>query len=104
MQIRKHPWAIVALFLIAFCWLGSAAVSFRALFQGLETKLPAAARFAAPYGPIEFSIFGIISIAAAVAVLVSHVWARHRWAQWVLIGFFALLIFWAIRGLSSIHG
>jgi hypothetical protein len=41
MQIRRQSWAIAGMFLIAFCWLGFAAVSVGALFKGFgEMNLP----------------------------------------------------------------
>jgi hypothetical protein len=96
MQIRKQSWAIAALFLIAFCWLGFAAVSFGTLFKGLEINLPVATRFDVAYGPITFPFFGIV---AATAFILSDVLGRKRWVQWALTALFALLIIWAVKGL-----
>jgi hypothetical protein len=99
MQIRKQSWGIAALFFIAFCWLGFAAVSFGALFKGIEgfeANLPVATRFAVAYGPIAFPIFGIV---AATAFVLSDVRGRNRWGQWALAAIFALLLIWAVRGL-----
>lgn len=97
MQIRRQSWAIAALFLIAFCWLGFVAVSFGALFKGLEEmNLPLATRFAVAYGPTAFPVFGIV---AATAFILSEVWGRNRWVQLALTALFALLIIWAFRGL-----
>jgi hypothetical protein len=97
MQIRRQSWAIAALFLIAFCWLGFVAMSFGALFKGLgEVNFPVATRFVVAYGPIAFPIFGIV---AAAAFIVSEVRGRNPWVQLALIAVFTLLIIWAFSGL-----
>jgi hypothetical protein len=97
MQIRRQSWAIAALFLIAFCWLGFVSVGVGRLFNGLgKVNLPMATRFAVAYGPIAFPIFGI---GATVAFIFSEVRGRNPWAQLALTAVFALLIIWAFRGL-----
>lgn len=77
-HIRKQSWAIAALSLIGFCWLGVAALGFRPLFQGLEINLPIATRFAIACGPIAFPVFGII---AALVVILLDLWGRRRRIQ-----------------------
>ncbi len=94
--VRKRTWAIAALFLIAFCWLGFAAVSFGALFHGIEVDLPVANRFAFAYGPIAFPLFGIVP---AAAFIYSDILFRNRWSQPALIALFALLIICALKAL-----
>jgi hypothetical protein len=96
MQIRKQCWAFAGLFLLAFCWLGFAAVSFGALFKDLGVKLPTANKFAADYGPIAFPLFGIVG---ATAFILSDVLVRSRWVQWVLVAVFTLLLIWAISSM-----
>ena len=93
--IRKKSWAVAALFLIVFCWLGFAAVSLGTLFKGLEMYLPLTNRLALVYGPIAFPILGI---AAATAFILSDLWSGNRWVQVALGAFFALLIIWAVKG------
>jgi hypothetical protein len=94
--VRKRTWAIAALFLIAFGWLGFAAVGFGALFHGIEVDLPVANRFALAYGPIAFPLFGFV---AAAAFIFSDVLFRNRWVQPALIALFALVIICALRAL-----
>ena len=77
MQIRKQCWAFAGLFLLAFCWLGFAAVSFGALFKDLGVKLPT----------------------ANTAFILSDVLVRSRWVQWVLVAVFTLLLIWAISSM-----
>jgi len=55
MHVCKRSWVLASAFLLAFCWLGYAAVSYRALYQGLEVGLPVAQKFAAEYGQIAFT-------------------------------------------------
>jgi hypothetical protein len=94
-HIRKQSWAIAALFLIAFCWLGFAAVATRALLKGMEVNLAGSTSFAVAYGPIAFPLIGVV---AATALILSDVLVRHRWVQGALAGLFALLIIWALEG------
>jgi hypothetical protein len=101
MQIRRQSWGLAALFLIAFCWLGFAAVRFGVLFkgtEGFEIYLPMATRFAFAYGPIAFPIFGVV---AATAFILSDVRGGNRWGQWSLAAIFALLIIWSFEGLFA---
>jgi ABC-type transport system involved in multi-copper enzyme maturation permease subunit len=97
MQIRRQSWAIAALLLITFCWLGFVAVGFGALFKGLgRVNFPVATRFAVGYGPIAFPIFGIV---AAAAIILSEVRGRNPWVQLALTALFVLLILWAVSGI-----
>jgi hypothetical protein len=95
--IRGHSSAIAGGFLLAFCWLGWAAVRFGSIFQGMgmEHSLPVANWFAATYGPIAFPLFGIL---AAAAFVLSDLMFRKRWIEWALIAAFALLLIFALRG------
>jgi hypothetical protein len=95
-QVRIQSWAIAAACLLAFCWLGFAAVRFGSIYQGLEVNLPLASRFAFEYGPVAFPLFGVI---AAAALILSEVRFRKGWLQWALVLLFALLIVWALRAL-----
>ena len=95
--IRGHSWAIAGGFLLAFCWLGWAAVRFGSIFQGMgmEHSLPVVNWFAATYGPIAFPLFGIL---AAAAFVLSDLMFRKRWIERALIAVFALLLIFALRG------
>ena len=97
-QVRRDSWACASVFLIAFCWLGFAAVRFGSIFQGMgmEQNLPPANWFAVTCGPIAFPIFGVVAAAAFILV---DVLFRNRWMQWTLIAVFALLIIWGFRAL-----
>ena len=96
--IRRQSWAIAGGFLLAFCWLGWAAVRFGSIFQGMgmEHSLPLVNWLAVTYGPIAFPLFGIL---AAAAFILSDLMFRNRWIEWTMIAAFALLVIFAFRGL-----
>ena len=95
MRIRRQTWGLAVLFLIAFCWLGYASISFGALFEGLHLDLPFAIGFVAGYGRFAFPLLGII---AALAFALSDTFSRYRWVQVALTLFFSLLIIWGVTG------
>jgi len=96
--IRRQSWAIAGGFLLAFSWLGWAAVRFGSIFQGtgMEHSLPLINWFAVTCGPIAFPLFGIL---AAAAFIISDLMFRKRWIEWTMIAVFALLVIFAFRGL-----
>jgi hypothetical protein len=98
LRLGRQTWAISVGFLLAFCWLGWAAVRFGSIFQGMdiERSLPAANWLALAYGPIAFPLFGVV---AAAAFIVSELLFRNRWMRWALIVLFAFLIVWGFRAL-----
>ena len=92
--IRRQSWAIAGGFLLAFSWLGWAAVRFGSIFQGMgmEHSLPLINWFAVTCGPIAFPLFGIL---AAAAFIISDLMFRKRWIEWTMIAVFALLVIFA---------
>jgi hypothetical protein len=89
MQIRKRSWVLASAFLLGFCWLGYAAVSYRALYQGLETGLPVAQKFATEYGRTAFPLFGFM---AATAIIMADVLLLNKRVLWALLLAFGVLI------------
>ncbi len=95
-QVRRESWLLAIFFLIAFCWLGFAAIRFGSIFQGFEMSLPGEKRFVVVYGPVAFPLFGVV---AAAAFLFAGVQFHNRWTQWALVAVFVLLIILALRAL-----
>jgi hypothetical protein len=95
-QARRESWAIAAVFLVVFCWLGFAAVRFGSIFEGIEVNLPIATRLVFAYGPVGFPLFGIV---AAAALILSDALLRSRWMQWTLIAVFAIAVISAFRAM-----
>ena len=85
-------------FLVAFCWLGWAAVRFGSIFDGMDIhrSLPILNRLALTYGPIAFPLFGVL---AAAAFILSDFMFHKQWIGWALFAAFALLAVCAFRGL-----
>jgi hypothetical protein len=96
--IRWQSWAIGGGFLLAFCWLGWAAVRFGSIFKGMgiEASLPALNWFAVTNGPIVFPFFGILAVAAFIF---SDLTFHKGWIDCLLFVAFALLLVFALRGL-----
>jgi hypothetical protein len=89
-------WALAAVSLIVFCWLGFAAVRFGEIFKGLEVDLPVATQLAFAYGPIAFPVVGI---AAAALLILSDVLFHRRWMQWAFSALFALAVILALKAM-----
>ncbi len=96
--IRAHreTWAVAAVFLVVFCWLGFAAGRFGSIFEGIAVNLPAATWLVFAYGPVGFPLFGVL---AAAALILSDVLLRSRWVQWTLIAVFAVAVISVLRAM-----
>ena len=70
MRVGRDSWACAVVFLLAFCWLGFAAVRFGSIFQGMgmEQNLPPINWFAATYGKIAFPLLSVVTAAAFILV------------------------------------
>ena len=99
MRVRRQTWAIAAIFLLAFCWLGVAAVKCAPIYQVLEVRFPADTRFASAYGAVVFPLLGV---GAAAALILFDVFLQRRWVQGVLLALFATFLIWAFRALLFI--
>jgi hypothetical protein len=97
-QVRRQSWAVAIAFLVAFCWLGWAAVKFGSIFQGMgvEHSLALVNRFALRCGPLAFPLFGVL---AAGTFIFSDLAFRKRWIDCTLFLVFLLLAIFAFRGL-----
>jgi hypothetical protein len=89
MQVRAKSRVIAGAFLIVFCWLGWLAFKCAPIFAGLEDRLPVMTRLAFAYGPVACPLFGVL---AAGSLILSDMFFRRHWLQWVLIALFAVLI------------
>jgi len=80
-RVSRESWAIAIGFLVAFCWLGWAAVRFGSIFDGMDIhrSLPIVNRLALTYGPIAFPLFGVL---AAAATILSDFMFHKRWLGW----------------------
>ena len=99
-RVRRQSWAIAAVLLLAFSWLGFAAVKFAPIYQALEGRLDAGTRFALAYGAVAFPLLGIL---AAASVILSDLLLQGRAVQWTLIVLFVSLAFWAFQALVFTH-
>ena len=60
------------------------------MFQGLGIPLPLGLRLLTGYGSVAIPLFGVL---AAAAWVLSDIYFRGRWIQWLLIAVFAFVIF-----------
>jgi hypothetical protein len=96
-RVRGTTWAVAALVLILFCWLGFAITKFLAIFQGLETRLPNDLRLVVTYGSVGVPVLGLV---AAALILLSDLFRARRWlllqltsvciVLWMLLAMFVL--------------
>ena len=89
MPAHAKSWAIGAVFLMMFCWLGFAAFKFAPIYNGLEDRLPMTTRLTVTYGPVAFPLFGVVT---AVSLVLADVFCQRRWVQWIVIAAAVVLI------------
>jgi len=97
-RVSRQSWAVAIGFLVAFCWIGWAAVRFGSVFEGMDIlrSLPTVNRLALTYGPVAFPLFGVV---VAATFVLSDFMFHKRWIAWALFVAFALLAVCAFRGL-----
>jgi hypothetical protein len=95
-QARRDAWFLAAVFLIAFCFLGSFTARVEPIFQKMEFTLSTVDRFIVMRGPTVFPLLGV-SVAAAFILL--EFYSRRRWIQWVLVALCSFIILWAFGSL-----
>ncbi|HEX3988830.1 MAG TPA: hypothetical protein VHZ30_05315 [Verrucomicrobiae bacterium] len=95
-KIRMLTCGIALLILVAFCWLGFAAVRFEPLFQGFEDYIPVSKRFAYVHRPILFPLFGLLG---AAGLIIADTFLLRRYVQLVLIVFFTIIFIWTFRSM-----
>jgi hypothetical protein len=82
MHVRAHSWIFAAPFLLAFSWLGCAALRCRPICEAFPENLPETTKLFSTYGPVACPILGII---AAITLILSDVLLPKRWAKAALI-------------------
>lgn len=74
-RVRGTTWALAALALILFCWLGFAVAKLSTIFDGLSVPLPLVMKLMISYGSLGLPLFGVV---AAGLMILSDLFLLHR--------------------------